>query len=90
MDNENKTETICQKNYKIRNKKRPYISPLTVIKLNRYKMIEEKSSFNENKKRYEKNVIKGFKERGLNQFGFPITYTKTISRKFNYGKITKK
>ena len=53
-------------------------------------MIEEKSSFNENKKRYEKNVIKGFKERGLNQFGFPITYTKTISRKFNYGKITKK
>ena len=90
LDNENKTETICQKNYKIRNKKRPYISPLTVIKLNRYKMIEEKSSFNENKKRYEKNLIKGFKERGLNQFGFPITYTKTISRKFNYGKITKK
>ena len=88
-DQVHKMETLFQKNYKERNKKHPYISPLTLIKLNRYKMIEEKDPFLENKKIYEKNVIKNFKERGLNQFGFPITYNKTIQRKFNYDKIKK-
>ena len=83
-------ETLFQKNYKERNKRHPYISPLTMVKLNRYKMIEEKDPFKENKKIYEKNVIKSFKEKGLNQFGFPITYDKSIQRKFNYDKIKKK
>ena len=82
-------ETLFQKNYKERNKRHPYISPLTLAKLNRYKMIEEKDPFLENKKIYEKNVIKSFKERGLNQFGFPITYDKSIQRKFIYDKIKK-
>ena len=83
-------ETLFPKNFKKGNKRHPYISPLTMVKLNRYKMIEEKDPFKENKKIYEKNIIKSFKAKGLNQFGFPITYDKSIQKKFNYDKIKKK
>ena len=89
FDNEKTIPTIFQKTDKTRNIKHPYISPLTMIKLKRYKMIDEKDQFKENKKRYENKVIKGFKERGLNQFGFPISYDKTLLRKYNYNKIKK-
>ena len=89
FDNEKTIPSIFQKNDKNRNIKHPYVSPLTMIKLKRYKMIDEKDQFKENKKRYENKVIKGFKERGLNQFGFPISYDKTLSRKYNYNKMKK-
>ena len=82
-DNKSKFNKNKNKN-QIRNIKHPYVSPLTLVKLRRYKMIDEKDKFEENKKRYEKNVIKKNKERGLNQFGFPITYDVTLTRKFNY------
>ena len=71
---------------KIRNIKHPYVSPLTIIKLRKYKMIDDKDKFEENKRRYENNIIKKYKERGLNQFGFPISYDITLSKKFNYIK----
>ena len=78
----NKSKLI-KNNNQIRNIKHPYVSPLTMVKLKRYKMIDDKDKFEENKKRYEKNIIKKNKERGLNQFGFPITYDITLTRKYN-------
>jgi len=74
------------RNNKIKNIKHPYVAPLTMIKLRRYKIIDDKDKFQENKKRYENNVIKKYKERGLNEFGFPISYDISLSRKYNYSK----
>ena len=83
--NEKINSSINKKNI-IRNIKHPYVSPLTMVKLRRYKMIDDKDKFEENKKRYEKNVVKKYKEKGLNEFGFPISYDKYLSIKFNYEK----
>ena len=79
-------DSMFQKSEKMKNIKHPYVSPLTMIKLQRYKMIDEEDQFKENKKIYENKVIKNFTERGLNQFGFPISYDKTLSSKYNYNK----
>ena len=84
FDNENIRLGLLKNNNIIQNIKHPYVSPLTLIKLNRYKMIDDEDRFKEEKLRYENNIIKSFKKRGLNQFGYPISYDKTLSRKFNY------
>ena len=78
---------MLQKVVIIQSIKHPYISPLTLIKLNKYKMIDEKDKFKENKERYDNNIIKSYKKRGLNQFGYPISYDKTLSRKYTYNNI---
>ena len=78
---------VFRKNKIIQSIKHPYISPLTLIKLNKYKMIDEKDKFKENKERYDNNIIKNYKKRGLNQFGYPISYDKTLSRKYTYNNI---
>ena len=66
-----------------RNKKikSPYVSPLTLIKLQRYKMIDEIDKYKENKKRYEDSIKKLYEKRGLNQFGYPLSYNNTFIRK---------
>ena len=79
---------------KIWNKKKkikhPYVCPLTLIKLKRYKIFAEKDKFLEDKKRLEMNIQENYKKRGLNQFGYPIYYDKKKFRKYNYGnKIDK-
>ena len=84
FDNENIRLGLLKNNNIIQNINHPYVSPLTLIKLNRYKMIDDEDRFKEEKLRYENNIIKSFKKRGLNQFGYPISYDKTLSRKFNY------
>ena len=84
FDNENIRLGLLKKNNIIQNIEHPYVSPLTLIKLNKYKMIDDEDRFKEEKLRYENNIIKSFKKRGLNQFGYPISYDKTLSRKFNY------
>ena len=84
FDNENIRLGLLKNNNIIQNIKHPYVSPLTLIKLNKYKMIDDEDRFKEEKLRYENNIIKSFKKRGLNQFGYPISYDKTLSRKFNY------
>ena len=60
----------------------PYISPLTLIKIKKYKMITEKDKFLEDKKRYEINQKLKYKSRGLNPFGYPIAYNKRLIRKY--------
>ena len=82
FDNENISFSILKKTQKTSKIKHPYVSPLTLIKLNKYKMIDDKDKFKENKQRYEDNTIKRFKKIGLNQFGYPISYDKTLSRKY--------
>ena len=84
FDNENIRLGLLKNNNIIQNINHPYVSPLTLIKLNKYKMIDDEDRFKEEKLRYENNIIKSFKKRGLNQFGYPISYDKTLSRKFNY------
>ena len=79
---------------KIWNKKKkikhPYVCPLTLIKLKRYKIFAEKDKFLEDKKRLEMNIQENYKKRGLNQFGYPISYDKKKFRKYNYSsKIDK-
>ena len=74
-------------NTKFKNKNHPYVSPLTMIKLKRYKMLDDKDNFKEKKKRYNKNRINSFEKRGLNQFGFPISYNKAFSGKYTRDKL---
>ena len=74
-------------NTKFKNKNHPYVSPLTMIKLKRYKMLDDKDNFKEKKKRYNKNRINSFEKRGLNQFGFPISYNKAFSGKYARDKL---
>ena len=87
LKNENVNMCLFKNNNKAKKIKHPYVSPLTTVKLNRYKMINDKDKFKENKKRYETNIINKYKERGLNQFGFPISYDITASKKYNYDKM---
>ena len=87
LKNENVNMCLFKNNNKTKKIKHPYVSPLTTVKLNRYKMINDKDKFKENKKRYETNIINKYKERGLNQFGFPISYDITASKKYNYDKM---
>ena len=84
IDNEKTNISLSNQTNRIKNIKHPYVSPLTINKLKRYKIIDDKDKFEENKKRYEKNIFKKYKERGLNQFGFPISYDYTLTRKFNF------
>ena len=84
FDNEKTNISLINRRNRIINIKHPYVSPLTISKLKRYKIIDDKDKFKENKKIYENNVIKKYEERGLNQFGFPISYDYTLSRRYNY------
>ena len=84
FDNEKTNISLINRRNRIINIKHPYVSPLTISKLKRYKIIDDKDKFEENKKRYEKNIFKKYKERGLNQFGFPISYDYTLTRRFNF------
>ena len=84
IDKEKINISSMNKTDRIINIKHPYVSPLTLNKLKRYKIIDDKDKFKENKTRYENKIIKAYKERGLNQFGFPISYDYTLSRRFNF------
>ena len=50
-------------------------------------MLDDKDNFKEKKKRYNKNRINSFEKRGLNQFGFPISYNKAFSGKYARDKL---
>ena len=58
--------------------------------MEKYKMILEKDTFLEDKKRYEMNQILKYKKRGLNQFGYPVSYNKRLLKKYFYIKNGKK
>ena len=44
-------------------------------------MIDEIDKYKENKKRYEDSIKKLYEKRGLNQFGYPLSYNNTFIRK---------
>ena len=66
-----------------RNINHPYISPLTLVKLEKYKIFVENNKFLEDKKRYELNLKQNYRNRGLNEFGFPISFNKIFIRRNN-------
>ena len=72
---------ILNKNRKI---KHPYVSPLTLIKLTRYKIFADQDKFLEDKNRLEMNQRENYKKRGLNQFGYPILNDNKKFRNYNY------
>jgi hypothetical protein len=49
-----------------KNIKHPYVAPLTLIKLQKFKIFDENAHYLEEKKRYEMNQKKNYKSRGLN------------------------
>ena len=85
-NNNNASQNFCNWSKTLSNHKNiehPYIAPLTLIKLKKYKMISEKDHFLEDKKRYEINQKENYKIRGLNSFGYPLFHNKAFIRRSN-------
>ena len=72
--------------YNNKNINHPYIEPLTLVKLEKYKIFDENDKFLENKKIYELNLKHYYRNKGLNEFGYPLSFDKKLIRRNNIMK----